>query len=133
MDGIDMRHPLAHFLSPARLALSMSRDPGRWERHVDRLFGRLAGQLRSKKFTWGTSVRYLPGYVSRDFAGAQSNVRSLTVGFREFRGAHYSAVRSALARHGLEARPCAAGDPAQGLWIHLADDPGVPVTGSPVA
>lgn len=133
VNGADMRDPLARFMTPARLSLALSRDASRWEEHADRLFARLAGELRSGKFAWGTSMRYPQEYVSRSSGGAESRVKALAVDFREYRGAHYPAVQAAVARHGLKAKPCVDGDPSQGLWVHLADDPGIPVTDRPAA
>ncbi|AZQ37791.1 hypothetical protein EJ357_33610 [Streptomyces cyaneochromogenes] len=133
VDGAGMKEPLARFMSPAKLALSMSRNPRRWERHVDRLFGHLADQLRGEKFTWGTLIRHPQMYVSRESAGVKSRVRALTVDFREFRGANYPVVQASLARHGLKAKPCVTGDPSQGLWVYLTDDLGIPVSESSAA
>ncbi|WP_143052578.1 hypothetical protein [Streptomyces sp. cf386] len=130
VDGAELREPLARFMSPARLAISLSRNPSRWEGHVNSLFGRLADQMRGKKFTLGTVIRYPQMHVSRETAGVHSQVKALTVNFREFRGANYPVVQSSLARYGLKAKPCAAGDPTQGLWVYLADDPGTPAADS---
>lgn len=131
VDGAGMREPLARFMSPARLALFMSRNPSRWEGHVDLLFSNLAEQLRRGKYTWGTSMKYPQAFVSSTSAGVQSRARALTVDFREFRGARYPMVQSALVRHGLKAKLCVTGDPTKGLWVYPADDPGIPVTDPP--
>lgn len=133
VNGADMRAPLARFVSPAKLSLFMSRNPARWEGHVDVLFSRLVGALRSERAPLSTSLRHPQAYVTRCFAGEQRRVRALTVDFREFRGAHYHNVQAALLRHGLEAKQCMADNPTQGLWVYLADDRGTAVAGSRAA
>ncbi|MFJ9589864.1 hypothetical protein [Streptomyces acidicola] len=94
-DGIDPRRAVARATSPRSLRFQMSRDPAKRRAHLDRKIAELAEQIRTQRFTLGTSVFHAPRW------NARKDSKGLTLRPRDYRGLPENTIEEIIASHGL--------------------------------
>ncbi|MFJ9081935.1 hypothetical protein ACIRL3_05930 [Streptomyces sp. NPDC102384] len=122
-DAVRATDPLARFLGPRRLALEWSRNPARWERHLQRLLARLAVELRDADFSLATRIRHRPRVVP--VKGEHALVaHAVLLSVRDYRGAAPGAVARIAAREGLVVGARSRKDRSLGMDVRLRDAEG---------
>lgn len=115
--------PLARFIGPQRLALEWSRNPARWERHLQRLLARLAVELRDGDFSLATRIRHRPRVVPVKREPARV-AHAVLLSVRDYRGAAPGAVARIAAREGLVAGARGRNGRSPGMDVRLRDTEG---------
>jgi hypothetical protein len=122
-DAVRATDPLARFLGPRRLALEWSRNPARWERHLQRLLARLAAELRDADFSLATRIRHRPRVVPVKSEHALVG-HAVLLSVRDYRGAAPGAVARIAAREGLVADARSRNGRKLGMDLRLRDTGG---------
>jgi hypothetical protein len=94
-DGTDPRRAVARAISPRSLLLQMSHDHGKRQAHLERKVTKLAGEIRTNRFSLATTLFHAPQWNVR------KGSKGVTLYPRDYRGLSRTTIEHIIHSHGL--------------------------------